>query len=134
VLKEFDQKMHLPIRALYNIKGFSMPRTRVDWRTCKRDETRHILIHLCMSKFKYLHMLDLDQQPIVDSKWEKEDAENVIRLLDTYTKAKEALDQVKGKGWQQCELAHRHALVQLMIGLVGLQEYARIKGYELHLM
>ena len=51
-----------------------------------------------------------------------------------YTKAKEALDQVKDKGWQQCELAHRHALVQWMIGVVGLQEYARIKGYELHLM
>ena len=128
--------MNLPIRALYEIKAFSKPLTRVDWRTCKRHETRLLRIHHCMSMFRYLHMLDFDTQPVVDSKWEKEDAENVIRLFDNYTKAKVALEEATKvwqdyKRWQQCEPAHRTSLVQLTIGLVALHEYARIKGYDI---
>jgi hypothetical protein len=30
--------MNLPIRALYEIRAFSRPLTRVDWRTCKKTE------------------------------------------------------------------------------------------------
>ncbi len=30
--------MNLPIRALYEIRAFSRPLTRVDWRTCKKPE------------------------------------------------------------------------------------------------
>jgi len=30
--------MNLPIRALYEIRGFSRPASRPDWRTCKKRE------------------------------------------------------------------------------------------------
>ena len=31
--------MFLPIRALYEIRAFSRPMTRPDWRTCKKEES-----------------------------------------------------------------------------------------------
>jgi hypothetical protein len=34
--------MNLPIRALYEIRAFSQPLTRVDWRTCKQAEANLI--------------------------------------------------------------------------------------------
>ena len=30
---------HLPIRALFEIRSFSRPLTRPDWRTCKKEES-----------------------------------------------------------------------------------------------
>ncbi len=86
--------------------------------------------------FKHMHMPVT--QPVVENKWGTEEAENVNSLFATYAKAKldfdEASKQLRTrethKEWQKCELAHRGTLVQLMIGLVGLQEYARIRGYQ----
>ncbi len=34
--------MNLPIRALYEIRAFSRPASRPDWRTCKSVEARMI--------------------------------------------------------------------------------------------
>ena len=31
--------MFLPLRALYEIRAFSKPMTRPDWRTCKKEES-----------------------------------------------------------------------------------------------
>jgi hypothetical protein len=121
--------MNLPIRALYTIKAFSKPMTRVDWRTCNRRVSRLILIHKCMSMFKYLRMELVDTRPILEDQW---DAEKVIGLLAIYAEAKVAFDEAyEYKEWGKCELHLRGSLVQLMIGLVGLQEYARMRGYEI---
>ena len=36
--KSYMTTFHLPIRALYDIRAFSRPLTRTDWRTCKQNE------------------------------------------------------------------------------------------------
>jgi hypothetical protein len=38
-------QMNLPIRALYEIRGFARPASRPDWRTCKQPESRLIRDH-----------------------------------------------------------------------------------------
>jgi hypothetical protein len=45
--------MNLPIRALYEIRAFSRPATRVDWRTCKTTEAN--LIKTLDAKYRSLH-------------------------------------------------------------------------------
>lgn len=73
----------------------------------------------------------VDTRVILENPWEKEDAEKVIVLLALYAEAKNAFDEAyEYKEWEKCELVLRGSLVLLMIGLVGLQEYARLRGYE----
>jgi hypothetical protein len=45
--------MNLPIRALYEIKAFSQPMTRGDWRTCKQAEAA--IIKNVEAKYKRMH-------------------------------------------------------------------------------
>ena len=71
----------------------------------------------------------VDTRILIEHHWTKEDAEKVIGLLAAYAEAKVAFDEASSKYWGKCELHHRGSLVQLMIGLVGLQEYARLRGY-----
>jgi hypothetical protein len=49
--------MNLPIRALYEIKAFSRPMTRVDWRTCKKPEAT--IIKDLDDKYRKIHEMKI---------------------------------------------------------------------------
>jgi len=73
--------MNLPIRALYEIRAFSKPMTRVDWRTCKLNEIRVIKVQLSLSK------LGLKMWPALERKLRSDEADRVIRLFTAYADA-----------------------------------------------
>ena len=76
--------MNLPIRALYEIRAFSKPMTRVDWRTCKKNESRTIKVQISLSK------LGQKMWPALERKLHSDEADKVIRLLTAYAEAEEA--------------------------------------------
>ena len=52
---------HLPIRALYEIRSFSRPLTRPDWRTCKTKESDLLWDFVsCIDDQDDLELLDYD--------------------------------------------------------------------------
>jgi hypothetical protein len=79
--------MNLPIRALYEIRGFSKPMTRVDWRTCKGNEIRIIKVQLSLSK------LGQKMWPALERKLRSDEADRVIRLLTAYAEAQAAAEE-----------------------------------------
>jgi vacuolar-type H+-ATPase subunit B/Vma2 len=79
--------MNLPIRALYEIRAFSKPMTRVDWRTCKRNEIRTIKVQISLSK------LGKKMWPALERKLHSDEAERVIRLLAAYADAEAAAEE-----------------------------------------
>jgi vacuolar-type H+-ATPase subunit B/Vma2 len=79
--------MNLPIRALYEIRGFSKPMTRVDWRTCKRNEIRIIKVQISLSK------LGQKMWPALERKLRSDEADRVIRLLTAYADAEAAAQE-----------------------------------------
>ena len=80
--------MNLPIRALYEIRAFSKPMTRVDWRTCKRnDEIRTIKVQISLSK------LGQKMWPALERKLRGDEADRVIRLLTAYAEAQAAAEE-----------------------------------------
>lgn len=55
----FDKQWNLPIRALHEIREFSRPLTRPDWRKCKRDEADLIWCHMgCINDHDELYWND----------------------------------------------------------------------------
>jgi len=80
-------QMNLPIRALYEIRAFSKPMTRVDWRTCKRNEIRTIKVQISLSK------LGQKMWPALERKLHSDEADKVIRLLTAYAEAEEAAQE-----------------------------------------
>ena len=79
--------MNLPIRALYEIRGFSKPMTRVDWRTCKGNEIRIIKVQISLSK------LGQKMWPALERKLRSDEADRVIRLLTAYVDAEAAAEE-----------------------------------------
>jgi hypothetical protein len=79
--------MNLPIRALYEIRAFSQPMTRVDWRTCKRNEIRTIKVQCALSK------LGKKMWPALERKLHSDEADKVIRLLTAYAEAAAAAEE-----------------------------------------
>jgi hypothetical protein len=133
--------MNLPIRALYEIRAFSRPATRVDWRTCKRNEARIIHIHIGLSK------LGKKMWPALENKLLSDEVEQVVGLLTNYADAKVAADEATkvnretssqnwdayraaGAEWRKRDLAHRGAKTQFIIGVHGLAYYGRLMGYN----
>jgi vacuolar-type H+-ATPase subunit B/Vma2 len=79
--------MNLPLRALYEIRAFSQPMTRVDWRTCKRNEIRTIKVQISLSK------LGKKMWPALERKLHSDEADRVIRLLTAYAEAAAAAEE-----------------------------------------
>ena len=77
-----------------------------------------------------MHMPVVDTRPVIGTEWTTEDAEKVISLLAIYAETNDVEERTTYYEWLTQELARRGSLVRLMIGLVGLQEYSRIRGYE----
>ena len=142
---------NMPIRALYEIRAFSKPMTRPDWRTCKRRETRLILIRKCLKILKLRHVIYTELWPNVDNKWDKEDAEKANCLLaayedvtiafaiDTpianmadYLAAGHTLQEYRAAcdEWLKGSLEHKRSILRLMKCLVGTTECVRVLNYD----
>ncbi len=138
----------MPIRALYEIQAFSKPMTRPDWRTCKRHETRLILIRKCLKVLKLQKVIYTELWPNVDNKWDKEDAkkancllaayEDVIAFdttipnLEDYLAAGHTREEYRAAGdeWLKCSLEHKRSILRLMKCLVGTTECVRVLNYD----
>jgi hypothetical protein len=53
--------MNLPIRALYDIRAFSRPASRPDWRTCKNAEAAIIKHHEYRKRAQELDIRQLQE-------------------------------------------------------------------------
>ena len=135
------KQMNLPIRALYEIRAFSRPATRVDWRTCKMNEIRSIKVHISLSK------LGKKMWPALERKLHSDEADHVIGLLTAYAEAKVAAEEASkvsrvltdrnwaeyraaSAEWRKCDIAHRGAMTQFIICVHGLAYYGRLMGYN----
>jgi hypothetical protein len=107
--------MNLPIRALYEIRAFSRPMTRVDWRTCKMNEIRTIKVQISLSK------LGKKIWPALEHKLHSDEADHVIRLLINYAEATAAAEEAAKRNsateyhaacaeWRKCAIRFGRSL------------------------
>ena len=88
-------KMNLPIRALYEIRAFSRPVTRPDWRTCKKAECSAMVVRLAERAFDTAHLEyqanNMVWSPVLHNDVRKkiytEDVKKVIAIFMNYTEA-----------------------------------------------
>ena len=85
--------------------------------------------------------------PALENKLLGDEVEQVIGLLTNYADAKVSKDEATkvnrttsswnwdayraaGAEWRKCDIAHSGARTQLLVGLHGVKEYARVMGYN----